>query len=416
VNTRERLHQEIEATRVAFHDLLDSIPEEALSQPSDNPAWNIRQALFHIALIPRYLIVEVTMVRRQVWLWQLLPRMISKSLFDWLNARMTRWGAHRMTRQRLAEAYDQSCQAAQRALDTVADDEFGNQLNYPLWDPLLAGDVTVEYLFGYIKRHYDSHAAQIIEKSTPNFQKEPIVKSQHQELSPLPTGTTLYRFNGVPVVAQASFWPDLILLTGLLTWLAGRRHPSLNWLQRLGVGLLAMFVALPADVGHAMAHTISAHFAGAPMDEILLSSGMPRTLYKNNNVPPQTHILRSLGGPIFSLICAMLSMLWWRLSPHGSLSHDLAEASLAGHSMILLGSIAPVPVVDGGTILKWKLVEAGQSPEQAERTVHKTSLGLGAGFLGLGVLLAIFRKRKLAGGLLAVCGAVGIAAGKGWLK
>lgn len=242
------------------------------------------------------------------------------------------------------------------------------------------------------------------------------MKTQNLESPSLPTGTTLYRFNGVPVVAQASFWPAPILLTGLLAWVAGRRHPELTCLQRLGVGLLAMLVALPADIGHAMAHTISARLAGAPMDEILLSSGMPRTLYRNNEVPPQTYIRRSLGGPIFSLICSMLSMLWWRLSQHGSLSHDLAEASLAGHSMILLGSIAPVPVVDGGTILKWKLVEGGQTAEQADRTVHNTSLGLGAVFLGLGVLLAIFRKRKLVGGLLAACGVVGIASGKGWLK
>jgi hypothetical protein len=242
------------------------------------------------------------------------------------------------------------------------------------------------------------------------------MKTQNLEPPSLPTGTTLYHFNGVPVVTQASFWPAPILLTGLLAWVAGRRNAELTWLQRLGVGLLAMLVALPADIGHAMAHTISARFAGAPMDEILLSSGMPRTLYQNNEVPPQTHIRRSLGGPIFSLIGSMLSLLWWRISPHGSLSHDLAEVSLAGHSVILLGSIAPVPVVDGGTILKWKLVEAGQSIEQADRTVHKTSLGLGAVFLGLGVLLAIFQKQKLIGGLLAVCGAVGIATGKGWLK
>jgi hypothetical protein len=242
------------------------------------------------------------------------------------------------------------------------------------------------------------------------------MKTQNLETPSLLKGTTLYRFNGVPVVAQASFWPAPILLTGLLAWVAGRRHPEFTWLQRLGVGLLAMLVALPADIGHAMAHTISARFAGAPMDEIFLSSGMPRTLYQNNAVAPRVHILRSLGGPIFSLICAMLSLLWRHLSPHGSLSHDLAEVSLAGHSMILLGSLAPVPVVDGGTILKWKLIEAGQSREQADRTVHKTSLGLGAGFLSLGVLLAIIQKRKLVGGLLALWGVVGIATGKGWLK
>jgi uncharacterized membrane protein YebE (DUF533 family) len=64
------------------------------------------------------------------------------------------------------------------------------------------------------------------------------------------------------------------------------------------------------------------------------------------------------------------------------------------------------------------LVEAGQTPEQADQTVHKISLGLGAAFLGLGALLALTgkHKRKLLGGLLAAGGAAGIAAGKGWLK
>jgi hypothetical protein len=111
-----------------------------------------------------------------------------------------------------------------------------------------------------------------------------------------------------------------------------------------------------------MAHTVSARLAGAPMDVILLSSGMPRTHYQNNAVSPQTHIRRSLGGLIFSLIGFSLSLLWLRISPSESLSHDLVEASLVGHSFILLGSLAPLPMVDGGTILKWKLVEAGQSP------------------------------------------------------
>jgi hypothetical protein len=242
------------------------------------------------------------------------------------------------------------------------------------------------------------------------------MKLQNQEPTSLPTGTTLYRFNGVPVVAQPDFWPAPILLTGLLAWVAGLRKPERSWLQRLGVGLLAMPVALFADLGHAMAHTISARLAGAPMDEILLSSGMPRTLYQDNTVPPRTHIRRSLGGPIFSLTGFTLSLLWRRLSPRGSLSRDLAEASLAGHSFILLGSLAPLPMVDGGIILKWKLVEAGQSPEQANRAVHRTSLGLGAAFLGLGAVLGLSRKRKLVGGLLAAGGVVGIAAGLGWLK
>lgn len=242
------------------------------------------------------------------------------------------------------------------------------------------------------------------------------MKIQNQELPSLPTGTTLYRFNGVPVIAQPSFWPAPILLTSLLSWAAGLRHPELTWLQRLGTGLLATLIALPADIGHAMAHTVSARLAGAPMHEIVLSSGMPRTLYANNEFPPRIHIWRSLGGPLFSLISSLLSQVWYRFSPHGSLCNDLAKVSLVSHSTILFGSLAPLNMVDGGTILKWRLIEAGQSTEQANRTVQNTSLHLGAIFLGMGVLMTIFQKRKLIGGLLAVCGAVGIAAGKGWLK
>jgi hypothetical protein len=242
------------------------------------------------------------------------------------------------------------------------------------------------------------------------------MKSQNQESPPLPTGTTLYHFIGVPVVAKPDFWPIPILLTGFLAWVAGRRKPELSWLQRLVVGLITMPIALFADIGHAMAHTVSARLAGAPMDEISLSSGMPRTLYLDNTVPAEIHIQRSLGGPIFSLVCSALSLLWWRGSPRGSLSHDFAQASLFGHGFILLGSLVPLPIVDGGVILRWKLVEAGQSPELADQAVRKTSISLGTAFLGLAASLGLVRERRLVSGLLAVGGAVGIAAGIGWLK
>jgi hypothetical protein len=166
METRERLIQEIEETRMAFYSLLNSVPEEAFSLPSDNPAWDIQQVFYHIAIVPRYIDFEVQMIRRQVRAYQLVPRLVPKRLFDWLNARLTRIGARGMTRQRLGKVYEQSYRAALHSLDKVADEDFEKSLVYPLWDPLLAGEVTVAYLFGYIKRHFDSHAAQI-EKALP---------------------------------------------------------------------------------------------------------------------------------------------------------------------------------------------------------------------------------------------------------
>jgi hypothetical protein len=237
-----------------------------------------------------------------------------------------------------------------------------------------------------------------------------------QNLGLLPKATQLFRFNGVPVVAQPDFWPAPILLTGVLSWLAGLRHPDRSWFERLGTGILAMSVALPADLGHAMAHSVSAKLAGAPMDEIRLSSGMPRTLYVNNDVPPKTHIRRSLGGPVFNLIGVITSLIWKKTSTQMSLSRDLADASLAGHSFILLGSVVPLPMVDGGIILKWKLVETGKTPEQADQIVKNTSLRMGAACLGIGAMVGLLTKRKLVAGLLAAGGLAAIAAGKGWLK
>ncbi len=136
------------------------------------------------------------------------------------------------------------------------------------------------------------------------------MKLQYQDDASLPTGTVLFRFNGASVVAQPAFWPILVMFTGCLVWFAGKRKPTRSWSQRLGVALLAMPVATWAEIGHAMAHTVSARLAGAPMDEILLSASMPRTPYENNEVPSPTHIGRSLGGPIFSLISFLLSLMW----------------------------------------------------------------------------------------------------------
>ncbi|MCB0121975.1 MAG: hypothetical protein KDE58_07010, partial [Caldilineaceae bacterium] len=86
------------------------------------------------------------------------------------------------------------------------------------------------------------------------------------------------------------------------------------------------------------------------------------------------------------------------------------------HSFILLGSLTPLPIVDGGVILKWKLVEAGQSPAQADQIVQKSTNGLSVALLALGALLGVFGKRKWVGSLLAAGGAAGIAVGSGWLQ
>ncbi len=137
--------------------------------------------------------------------------------------------------------------------------------------------------------------------------------------------------------------------------------------MRIFAAGLSGFVLIAADVGHALAHSISARAAGAPMDKIDLTSGMPRTIYYDQAVPPRTHILRALGGPLYSALGLVLSLVARSLLPRNSAAREVAGWSSIGHCLIFAGSLAPLPIVDGGSILKWTLVESGKAPQEADQ-------------------------------------------------
>jgi Zn-dependent protease len=121
------------------------------------------------------------------------------------------------------------------------------------------------------------------------------------------------------------------------------------------------------DLGHALAHIFSARYAGAPMDDVRLSGGMPRTLYSNNDVSPDVHRIRALGGLVFNLLGFLLSSLTYLAVPHRSVARELAATSAAGHALLLIASLMPVPVVDGGTLMKWTLVAHGRTEPSRTR-------------------------------------------------
>ncbi|MGD2077160.1 MAG: hypothetical protein PVH18_02180 [Chloroflexota bacterium] len=202
---------------------------------------------------------------------------------------------------------------------------------------------------------------------------------------------------------------NLLALWGGAAVLAGRRKPERSWPARLAVGALSAFIWVSADFGHALAHTVSARAAGAPMDEVRISQGMPRTIYYDDDVPPRTHIIRSLGGPIFNALALLISVALRMLGPAGSLGRELAEDAVMGHGFLLAGSLAPLPIVDGGVILKWRLVQGGRSPEAADQVVRKAGMATGAAAIGLGVALGLRRRWLPALGLIGA-GAVAIAA------
>lgn len=151
------------------------------------------------------------------------------------------------------------------------------------------------------------------------------------------------------------------------------------------------------------------------MDEIQISAeaGMPRTLYWNNEVSPDVHRMRAIGGPIFNLLGLLLSLVIYAAVPGNSIARELAAWSASGHGYLLIMSLAPVPMVDGGTLLKWTLVARGKAVTEADEIVRRVDwvMGIVAGIVGV-VLIAM--QIWIAGLILMGIGAVviGIATGK----
>ncbi|MCL4872379.1 MAG: maleylpyruvate isomerase N-terminal domain-containing protein [Anaerolineae bacterium] len=161
MSIRDDLRREIEETRTAFHRLVDEVPEEALSRPSDNPAWTIGEVLYHMSLAPRLMVADVSMITGERQAYRLLPKLIPQALFDWVNKVYTRSKGRNLSHRELIEAYDQATVKILQVLESVGKEDFEKRAVYPGWDPLLAGEVTLAQLFHYVKAHFEVHEGQI---------------------------------------------------------------------------------------------------------------------------------------------------------------------------------------------------------------------------------------------------------------
>jgi len=157
---KQELIQEMETSRQNFHHLLDSVPEAAYDHPSHNPAWTIGDVLYHITLGPPAIRFEIWMIRYMPWIFKALNRTTSK-IFNWGNALFAH-RAKRITRQRLLKAYEAGHAGLMSSMRRMDESDFARSVMYPeSFVSELAGVVTIERLFRYIKLHFDVHAGQI---------------------------------------------------------------------------------------------------------------------------------------------------------------------------------------------------------------------------------------------------------------
>jgi hypothetical protein len=218
-----------------------------------------------------------------------------------------------------------------------------------------------------------------------------------------------------PVRVHPSVLLNVLLGWGVLSWLAGRRRPGRSLLAKLAIGALSMALLLAADVGHAIAHIFSARRAGAPMDAVELSANMPRTVYANNDVPPKAHRLRATGGPIYSGLGLLSGLLARSLTRRSSVARELADWWSMGNALIFLGSLTPTPSVDGGSLLKWHLVERTGDEEAAERQAQRIGVATGSALAATGIALA-WRRYRLPGLVVGGWGIVTIVDSLGWAR
>ncbi len=221
--------------------------------------------------------------------------------------------------------------------------------------------------------------------------------------------TIVGRVFGAPLVVKGLSWLPLAQLAAwpIMAWVARRRRPQRSWAQALGVGALTMPVVLGSEWLHNLAHAAAARLVGKPMDAIRIVFGMPLVVYHDINaqdVTPQQHIVRALGGPLFNALLVPFAWLLRRRASADTIAYDLAETALATNIFLPTVGLLPIPFIDGGPVLKWSLVARGRTVPEADQAVRRVNVVLGL-LLSLLGGLGWKKRRRLAGGFaLALAG------------
>ncbi len=219
---------------------------------------------------------------------------------------------------------------------------------------------------------------------------------------------TLVTINGVPLKARRGFWLMVVLLWALLATVGLWRWPGQTLLAYVLVGGAGTLLAMMADIGHAYAHTLGAKMAHAPTAVILLGADMPRTLYRDEAVSPHQHLARSMGGPLYSWIGAAVGLVALRLTVPRTAGHYLAEIWTLSNGLIGAAILLPLPVVDGGVIVKWLLVMTGTDEALADKIVRRVDVVLALLLLvGVGIV-ALMGWWMAAVGLVALTVIIGL--------
>lgn len=137
--------------------------------------------------------------------------------------------------------------------------------------------------------------------------------------------------------------------------------------RRAALALGATALWYTADCAHVVGHILSSRAVGAPMDGV--DFGLyPKSVYVANDVTPQQHIGRAVGGVAASLAAAVTLGALARVV-EGPLARPLLRIAAAQHGLLFALSMLPLPIVDGGVIYaNLGRLWGGTQPERAGRS------------------------------------------------
>lgn len=166
---QEAIRLELEAARLDFHMLLDSLTENDLPRQSlNNPGWTNGEILAHMTFGFIVTLVLMPMTR----LWGRLPKSSSKWFawllnagtvpFNWVNALGARMQGRFFTYKRIGKLFDWVMHSLLKQVDSIQDDEWDRGMYYPVkWDSNFDEFMTLEKLFRYPVIHFKFHLNQI---------------------------------------------------------------------------------------------------------------------------------------------------------------------------------------------------------------------------------------------------------------
>ncbi len=161
---------------------------------------------------------------------------------------------------------------------------------------------------------------------------------------------------GLRIMAKGSMVVGWLLLwlvfSGIVMWI---------WDFSLATAVLAGFLATLLhylhELWHCLSHAFAARQTGYPMSGIMYMWVLGGTLYPRDEpeLPAAVHIKRALGGPIGSLLLAlMMGLVAIALRPLGGLLYGLVVYAFWSNLLFFtIGALLPLGFTDGSTLLKY---------------------------------------------------------------